>query len=63
MTLDILSDISEFFDPVIKFFQDLWTNIENFLLEYMSKDVLNVLIFGILIAIILIIVLAIMNRD
>ncbi len=60
--LDIASSINEFFDPVISFFKEIWGNIQHFLLQYMSSDVLNILVFGILIAVVLIIVLAVVNR-
>jgi len=60
---DIWEDTVDFFDPIIQFFKDLWNNINHFLLQYMSQDVLNVLVFGIVITFILIIVLAIMNRN
>jgi len=61
--LDFFEPITEFFEPIISSFKDIWNDITSFLLKYMSQDVLNILVFGILIAIILIIVLAIMNKN
>ncbi|HIR75126.1 TPA: hypothetical protein IAB95_06485 [Candidatus Ventrenecus avicola] len=63
LILSVLSDIEYFFRPVIEFFGDLWNTIKDFFLQYMSENVFNILIFGIGVAILLIIVLAIMNRD
>lgn len=63
MILSIWTDIQDFFRPVTDFFTDLWNSIRDFLLQYMSQDVLTILIFGIVVAIILIIVLAIMNKS
>ena len=63
MILSIWTDIQDFFRPVTDFFTDLWNSIRDFLLQYMSQDVLTVLVFGIVVAIILIIVLAVMNRN
>ncbi len=63
MILSIWTDIQEFFRPITDFFGDLWNSIRDFFLQYMSEDVLTILIFGILVAIILIVVLAIMNRN
>ena len=62
LILDILDTINDFFKPVISFFQGIWDQIRNFLLQYMPGDVINILVFGILIAISLIVVLAIVNR-
>ena len=63
MILSIWTDIQDFFRPVTDFFTDLWNSIRDFLLQYMSQDVLTILIFGIVVAIILIVVLAIMNKN
>ena len=63
MILSIWTDIQDFFRPITDFFTDLWNYIHDFLLQYMSQDVLTVLVFGIVVAIILIIVLAVMNRN
>ena len=62
LNLDILDAASDFFHPIISFFQGIWDQIRSFLLQYMPGDVINIFIFGILIAIILIVVLAIVNR-
>ncbi len=63
IVLNVLEPIIEFFEPVISFFKDIWNDIHSFLLQYMSQDVFNIFVFGILVAIALIIVLAIMNRN
>ena len=63
LILDVLSDITDFLEPVITFFKNIWNAFQNFFLQYMSQDVLTILIFGIVVAIILIVVLAIMNRN
>ena len=63
MISSIWTDIQDFFRPITDFFIDLWNSIRDFLLQYMSQDVLTILIFGIVVAIILIVVLAIMNKN
>jgi len=60
---DFLNALSEFIDPIVSTVKDLWYDFSSFFLRYMSEDVFNILVFGILIAIILIIVLAVMNRN
>ncbi len=62
LILDFLDTINDFFRPVISFFQEFWNQIRAFLLQYMPGDVINILVFGILVAIILIVVLAIVNQ-
>lgn len=63
MILDFASDAKEFFSPLLDLMKDLWSNINGFLLQYMPQNVASILIYGILIAIALIIVLAIMNKN
>lgn len=62
MILDIWQDTLDFFEPIVTFFKNIWNDINTFLLQYMSQDVLNIFVFGILIAIILFVILAVMNR-
>ena len=61
--LDILDDTKDFFEPFIIFLTNLWNTIKGFFLQYMSIDAFNILFFGIAVAVILMIVLAIMNRN
>lgn len=61
--LSMFDPIIDFFKPIITFFKDIWNDINSFLLQYLSQDVLNIFIFGILVAVILIVVLAIINRN
>ena len=61
--LDILDDTKDFFEPFMTFLNNLWDTIKGFFLQYMSIDVFNILFFGIAVAVILMIVLAIMNRN
>ena len=63
LILDILYDTKEFFEPFMTFLTNLWNSIKDFFLRYMSIDTFNILFFGIAIAIVLIVVLSIMNRD
>ena len=61
--LSVFTPIFEFFKPITNFFKELWYDINSFLLRYMPQDVLNILMFGIVVAIILIVVLAIVNKN
>ena len=63
LILDILDDTKDFFEPFMTFLTNLWIAIKGFFLRYMSIDAFNILFFGIAVAVILMIVLAIMNRD
>ena len=63
LILDILDVTKDFFDPFMTFFNNLWNAIKGFFLQYMSIDAFNILFFGIAVAVILMIVLAIMNRN
>lgn len=63
LILDILDDTKDFFEPFIIFLTNLWNTIKGFFLQYMSIDAFNILFFGIAVAVILMIVLAIMNRN
>lgn len=60
--LNIFDTFLEFINPIMEFFKDLWFDFSSFFLQYLSEDVFNILVFGILIAIALIIVLAIINN-
>lgn len=62
MILNIWDDTVDFFEPIITFFKNIWNDINTFLLQYMSQDVLNIFVFGIIVAIILFVVLAIINK-
>ncbi len=61
--LSIFDPILDFLKPITDFFKETWYDINAFLLRYMPQDVLNIIIFGILVAIILIVVLAIVNKN
>lgn len=63
LILDILDDTKDFFEPFMIFLTNLWNTIKGFFLQYMSIDAFNILFFGIAVAVILMIVLAIMNRN
>ncbi len=63
LILDILDDTKDFFEPFMIFLTNLWNTIKGFFLRYMSIDAFNILFFGIAVAVILMIVLAIMNRN
>ncbi len=62
LSLDFLESINTFLEPIFNFFKEIWNNIQGFLVQYMPEDVVNVLIYGIIVAIILIIVLAVINK-
>lgn len=61
--LTVKGDMTTIFNSIKEFFINIWLKIENFFLRYMSKDIFNVFVFGIILMIILLIILAIMNRD
>ena len=63
LMLNVFDPILDFFEPIITFFKELWYDINSFFLQYMPQNVLNIIVFGILIAMILIIVLAIVNKN
>ncbi len=63
LILDILSDTKDFFEPFMTFLTGLWNSIKGFFLQYMSLEAFNVIFLAIIIAVILIIALAIINRD
>lgn len=60
---DFLNTFSEFIDPIVSTVKDLWYDFSSFFLRYMSEDVFNILVFGIVIALVLIIVLAVINKN
>lgn len=63
MMLNVFTPIIDFFKPITDTVKEVWYDINSFLLRYMPQDVLNILIFGIIVAIILIVVLAIVNKN
>lgn len=63
MLTTLWDEIGNFFDPIIDFFRDLWTSIQDFLLQYMSQEVLNIFILLILVGIVMFVVLAIINKN
>jgi len=66
LKLNIVTDLWEtfldFVNPVVSFFKDLWNDINSFLLKYIPQDALNIIVVGVIIAIILVVVLAIVNN-
>lgn len=60
--VDLWDTFLDFIEPLTSFFKEAWQDINSFLLRFMSQDVLNILAFGIIIAILLIVVLAVMNN-
>ena len=63
MILNIFDDLQDFFSPVVDFFVNIWHSIQDFFLQYMSQGAFNIFIFISIVAIILFVVLAIINRD
>lgn len=61
--LTIKGDFTSLFNSIKEFFIGIWEKIEGFFLQYLSQDVFNIFIFGIVVILILFILLAIMNRD
>ncbi len=62
MILDIQTAIEDFFEPIVDTFKEVFDSISHMLSQYMSNDMITILIFGIGIALVLIIVLAFINR-
>ena len=63
MLTTLWDEIGNFFDQIIDFFRDFWTSIQDFLLQYMSQDVLNIFILLILVGIVMFVVLSIINKN
>ena len=61
--LTIMGDFKAIYNSIKDFFINIWNDIQNFLLQYFSQNVLNVFIMGLLLIIILFIILAIMNKN
>ena len=63
MTLNLKDELSNFLEPIVSFFKTIWQNIQNFCLQYMSQDVFNIFVFVLIIGMILLVALAMINRD
>ncbi len=62
MFMDILDSFKGVFQDFIRFFQDIWNEFYDFLLQFLPKDILNVFLMVIAVGIVLFLALAIMNR-
>lgn len=62
LIMDVFSMVQSFFKPILDFFYDIWYQLNSFLLQYMSQEVINIFLCGIGFALLLIIILAIMNH-
>lgn len=58
----ITYEIKNFFEPIGTFFVNIWTNIQDFFLQYMPQNVFNLFCIVIILFVILITILAIMNH-
>ena len=63
MILNLKDELLNFLEPIVDFFKYVWQDIQNFCLQYMSQDVFNILIFALIIGMIMLVALAIINRD
>ena len=63
MILNLKDELSNFLEPIVSFFKTIWQDIQNFCLQYMSQDVFNIFIFALIIGMIMLVALAIINRD
>ena len=62
LSINVLEDLKDFFEPFIDIVKDILFEIESFFLQYFEQDVFNILVVGIIIAFLLIIVLSMMNK-
>ncbi|MBD9075042.1 hypothetical protein EGP91_03450 [bacterium] len=63
MILNLKDELLNFLEPIVDFFKSVWQDIQNFCLQYMSQDVFNIFIFALIIGMIMLVALAIINRD
>ena len=63
MILNLKDELLNFLEPIVDFFKSVWQDIQNFCLQYMSHDVFNIFIFALIIGMIMLVALAIINRD
>ena len=63
MILNLKDELLNFLEPIVDFFKSVWQDIQNFCLQYMSQDVVNIFIFALIIGMIMLVALAIINRD
>lgn len=63
LNLSLKDELLSFLEPFVTFFKDVWGDIRTFFLQFMSEDVFNIFVFGLLIAAIMLIALAIINHD
>ena len=67
LILDLEEDVgrilSRIWTPIQDFFVKIWNDINDFLLHYMSQDIINIFLIAVGAAIVLFILLAIINRD
>ena len=63
MILNLKDELLNFLEPIVDFFKSVWQDIQNFCLQYMSQDVFNIFIFALIISMIMLVALAIINRD
>lgn len=63
MILNLKDELLNFLEPIVDFFKSVWQDIQNFCLQYMSQDVFNIFIFVLIIGMIMLVALAIINRD
>ena len=62
LSINVLEDLKDFFEPFIDIVKDILFEIESFFLQYFEQDVFNILVVGIIIAFLLIILLSMMNK-
>ncbi len=63
LNLSLKDELLDLLEPVITFFKDIWLDMRSFCLQFMSEDVFNIFIFGVFIAFLMLVALAIINHD
>ena len=63
MVLTLKGDALKIFNDIKNFFINIWQNIENFCLQYVSQSVFNILIGALIVILILFVLLAVMNKN
>ncbi len=63
MLLSVTNDFMSIINSIKHFFINIWQSIQGFFLRYVSEQTFNVILLGIIALIIILVLLAIMNRN
>ena len=63
MILNLKDELLNFLEPIIDFLKSIWQDIQSFCLQYINQDVFNIFVFALIIGMIMLVALAIINRN